>query len=57
MSLLFDAGACTGTAAVLTGNSGEFSSRGLFYENNEVCQWKIEVDIGKVNLSDYVSAG
>ena len=52
MTLFFDAGACTGTAAVLTGNSGEFSSRGLYYEDKELCQWRIEVDIGKVNMSD-----
>ena len=42
------AGACDGGLAVLTGSSGVLSLRGTQYTDNDICQWKIEVNEGQV---------
>ena len=45
---IFFAGACNDGLAVLTGPRGVFSTKGAYYENNERCSWRIEVDKGMV---------
>ncbi|KAI0236767.1 Cubilin [Lamellibrachia satsuma] len=40
-------GACSGDTAVLMGTQGEFGTVGNIYDNNERCQWRVEVEQGQ----------
>ena len=46
--ILFAVGACSGDTAVLMGTQGEFGTVGNIYDNNERCQWRVEVEQGQV---------
>ena len=46
------ADACSGKVALLTGYLGEFGTGGNQYNNNEICQWTIQVDEGLVGKSN-----
>ena len=51
---MFITGPCNGGLAFLTGPNGVFSTKGTYYENNERCNWRIEVDKRKVRTCQYL---
>ena len=48
MLLLLISEACHDGLLVMTKPSGVFSTKGTYYENNERCRWKFEVEKRKV---------
>ena len=47
---MFAVDACNGETAVLTGSAGEFGTVGDQYNNDETCQWMVQVEVGKVGI-------